>query len=72
MYKSKFFTIDRNELIKLVNESTSYSQIFDKLNMCKKDTQYKRLKLRISQENIDTSHFLKWKKIPTEKMSYIL
>lgn len=54
-----FVTIPEIELREIVKESKSISNIFDKMGLCKTGPQYKKLKARLDELNIDTSHFIK-------------
>ena len=54
-----FVTIPIFQLETLVKESDSLSEIFEKLNLCKTGPQYKKLKARLEELKIDTSHFKK-------------
>lgn len=54
---SIFYTIPENILKDIVLNSNSYNEVFRKLNLCISGYQCKKLKQRLIELNINTSHF---------------
>jgi len=54
---SIFWTLPKDELQSLLNECYSIVDVLKKMNMCVTGHQYKVIRLRIKQDNLDISHF---------------
>jgi hypothetical protein len=59
--KSDKINFDLQEIIKIINESYSFAEVFRKLNKSKSGDAYNSLRRFIIRSSIDISHFQPWK-----------
>ena len=59
MKRHIFYTLPIHTFTQLVATSKSFSEIFDKLQLCKTGPQYAALRVRIEELKLSTAHFLK-------------